>query len=123
LLLLRVVLGLTALYRSWDGFVISGGIVAAGLPVMGVLLGLAGMALFAGLGTRPAALLAGIVLMSEMLWVGPGRRGHSMDQFLTIMLSESMAFAIALLGPGAFSIDSRKWGRREIVITPSQRKS
>jgi uncharacterized membrane protein YphA (DoxX/SURF4 family) len=32
-----------------------------------------------------------------------------------------MAAAIALLGPGAFSLDARLFGRREIVIPPSSR--
>ena len=33
------------------------------------------------------------------------------------------AVALALLGPGAFSIDGRLFGRREIVIPPSTRRS
>jgi uncharacterized membrane protein YphA (DoxX/SURF4 family) len=32
-----------------------------------------------------------------------------------------MAAAIALLGPGAFSLDARLFGRHEIVIPPSSR--
>lgn len=32
-----------------------------------------------------------------------------------------MAIVIAVLGPGAFSLDSRMFGRREIVIPPSVR--
>jgi hypothetical protein len=32
------------------------------------------------------------------------------------------AVALALLGPGAFSLDGRLFGRREIVIPPSSRK-
>jgi uncharacterized membrane protein YphA (DoxX/SURF4 family) len=32
-----------------------------------------------------------------------------------------MAAAIALLGPGAFSLDARLFGRREIVIPPASR--
>jgi hypothetical protein len=31
------------------------------------------------------------------------------------------AAALALLGPGAFSLDGRLFGRREIVIPPSSR--
>jgi len=30
--------------------------------------------------------------------------------------------ALALLGPGAFSLDGRLFGRREIVIPPSSRQ-
>ena len=32
-----------------------------------------------------------------------------------------MAISLALIGPGALSIDSRRFGRREIVIPPSVR--
>ena len=32
-----------------------------------------------------------------------------------------MAAAIALLGPGAFSLDARLFGRHEVVIPPSSR--
>ncbi|HEX3543577.1 MAG TPA: hypothetical protein VHT31_03545 [Candidatus Acidoferrum sp.] len=33
-----------------------------------------------------------------------------------------MAAAIALLGPGAFSLDARLFGRREILIPPPSRE-
>jgi hypothetical protein len=32
-----------------------------------------------------------------------------------------MAVAVALMGPGAFSLDARLFGRREIVIPPLHR--
>jgi uncharacterized membrane protein YphA (DoxX/SURF4 family) len=37
-----------------------------------------------------------------------------------IVLASLNAFAIALLGPGAYSIDARLFGRRVIVISPVQ---
>jgi putative oxidoreductase len=86
-----------------------------------VLLLLLGMALFAGLGTRLASVLLFVVLAGEIFWSRPG--APSLDQLLPILLSESMAVGLALLGPGAFSIDARRFGRREIVIAPSQDKS
>jgi len=36
-----------------------------------------------------------------------------------IALSSLNAAAIALLGPGAYSLDARLFGRREIVFSPS----
>jgi uncharacterized membrane protein YphA (DoxX/SURF4 family) len=35
-----------------------------------------------------------------------------------LILIALMAVAVALLGPGAFSLDARLFGRREIVIPP-----
>jgi uncharacterized membrane protein YphA (DoxX/SURF4 family) len=119
LLLLRVALGLTAFYKGWDAFVTLGGIVAD-LEVIGVLSLLTSMALFAGLWTRFASVLLFVVLPAEMFLARPG--APSLDQLLPTLLSESMAIGLALLGPGAFSIDARRFGRREIVIAPGRRK-
>jgi putative oxidoreductase len=119
LLLLRVALAFTAIYKGWDDFLRSGRAVG-GFEVMGVLLLLIGMALFAGLGTRLASVLLFVVLAGEVFWSRPG--APSLDQLLPILLSESMSVGLALLGPGAFSIDARRFGRREIVIAPSQDK-
>ncbi len=41
------------------------------------------------------------------------------DAKLPIILAASMLIAIMLLGPGAFSIDARMYGRREIIIPRS----
>jgi uncharacterized membrane protein YphA (DoxX/SURF4 family) len=35
------------------------------------------------------------------------------------ILATTIAVSIALLGPGAFSVDARLFGRREIIIPPS----
>jgi hypothetical protein len=38
-------------------------------------------------------------------------------------LVTSAAAAVVLLGPGAFSVDARLFGRREIVIAPDRHAS
>jgi hypothetical protein len=38
------------------------------------------------------------------------------DSRLSIALGAAMLVAIAVLGPGALSIDARMFGRREIII-------
>jgi uncharacterized membrane protein YphA (DoxX/SURF4 family) len=87
---------------------------------MGPLLLLTGMALFAGLWTRLASVLLFVVLAGETIFARPDLR--SLDQLLPVLLSESMSLGLALLGPGALSIDARRFGRREIVIAPSHRR-
>jgi hypothetical protein len=40
------------------------------------------------------------------------------DSLLAIVLAATMLIGIILLGPGAFSLDARVFGRREIIIPP-----
>jgi uncharacterized membrane protein YphA (DoxX/SURF4 family) len=40
------------------------------------------------------------------------------DAKLAILFVVIMATAVGFLGPGAFSVDSRLFGRREIIIPP-----
>jgi hypothetical protein len=57
----------------------------------------------------PFACAACIVIELSTLW--PGRSGEPFH----ILLAVSLAIVLALLGPGAFSIDARLFGRRRIV--------
>jgi uncharacterized membrane protein YphA (DoxX/SURF4 family) len=49
-----------------------------------------------------------------------------MPSLFDTRLGEALAcanlLAVLLLGPGAFSVDARLFGRREIIIPPSKRK-
>ena len=40
------------------------------------------------------------------------------DARLSLILLMAMTVAIFLLGPGAYSLDARLFGRREIIIPP-----
>ena len=75
--------------------------------VAGLLAIMAGAAILIGFLAPLAALLAGFVFIGnpDVLGGGPA------TIFLIVM-----AAAVFLLGPGAWSLDARLFGRREIVI-------
>jgi uncharacterized membrane protein YphA (DoxX/SURF4 family) len=105
LLLLRAVLGVGA---------ISSGVADLGTgPLLGVLDIVVGSLLLAGFLTPVAAILLGLaalnIAFSEEKWT-------PVSVFI-------VALATALLGPGAFSIDARLFGRREIIIPVVRRES
>lgn len=51
----------------------------------------------------------------------PAPNPHLLDSWLVTVLVVVMAASIVFLGPGAFSLDSRLFGRREIFIPPAPR--
>ncbi len=113
LLLLRVGCGVVLIIQGATTF--SG---EHELLTLAVALGLivTGLLLLIGFLTRFAAILAAIVdVISALSWMpnsGPGPLNDSM----TALLSAVMAIAVICLGAGAFSLDSRLFGRREIII-------
>jgi uncharacterized membrane protein YphA (DoxX/SURF4 family) len=68
----------------------------------------AGLLLIFGLWTS----VAGVVLAISELWIA---FSHSHDPWLSVMLA-SLGVALALLGPGAWSIDARRFGWKRIEI-------
>jgi uncharacterized membrane protein YphA (DoxX/SURF4 family) len=82
-----------------------------GLPqtaIAHVLAAGAGMLLLAGLWTP----ISGAVLALVELWIGLSPGG---DPWVPIVLG-SLGAALALIGPGAWSLDARFFGRRRIDI-------
>ena len=77
-----------------------------------------GICLVIGFMTPPASLLVGLcVLAISFSWV-PAPPFASLGVTLVSFLMVVTAMGIALLGPGAFSVDGHFFGRREIVIPP-----
>ena len=75
-----------------------------------------------GFMTPLASLLVGFsVLGIALAWL-PAPPLASVGVSLVVLIMVVMAAGIALLGPGAFSVDGHLFGRREIVIPPRQRE-
>jgi len=113
LLLLRGALGVLLLAHAgwqWSADPASPiGVILGGIAVV------AGILLLAGFMTPIAAALA--ILAFATAWTGSTASQASFPQAkLLATLRIVFATAVALLGPGAFSIDARLFGLREIII-------
>ncbi|HEY6330300.1 MAG TPA: hypothetical protein VI756_13255 [Blastocatellia bacterium] len=101
---------------------ISSGPVAVWTSIVGLVAVLGGLLLIIGFLTPVAAILAGLGAIGiELLWGAAPLSGSG--GWLSTGLVVIMAASVVLLGPGAFSIDARLFGRREIIIPPASRSS
>lgn len=110
-------LAVVAFCDGW-GYLTRGGSVSVEFLACGLLWGVIGLALILGLHTRVFSLAFGIWILFESIWQWHIADSEHSRQLLLILLPASVALAIALLGPGAASLDARRFGRREIVIAP-----
>jgi hypothetical protein len=107
LLILRIALSVTTLVRSAAYLSESGG--AAFLHWLpGFFMIAPAVFVLIGFLTPPSA---AIVFTGGMLAAVLGQTSTAVEIYGTVL-----AAAIALLGPGAFSVDARLFGRREIII-------
>jgi len=98
---LRLTAALAAFHYAATGL-------AAGQPwFTTVIEGIAGVLLCAGLWTP----IAGAVLAAVLVWSLFAANG---DPWTQILLA-TMGAALALLGPGAWSIDARLFGRKRLI--------
>lgn len=104
LLLQRLVLGTALIYH---GVALLGGIPAPG-PVMPQVIGSAlGLLILAGLWTPAAGALVAIV----QVWIVLTGTG---DESVAVILA-ALGGTLAMIGPGAWSIDARLFGRKHIA--------
>lgn len=115
-MLLRVGAALPLVY-----FGVAGTAVGLGQPA-GVVLRLAaiagGLLLLVGLWTP----VAGIVVAIDELWIAFSMPSpHQDDKWLPIVLAV-LAAGVAMLGPGAWSIDARLFGRKRFQVNGRDRR-
>jgi uncharacterized membrane protein YphA (DoxX/SURF4 family) len=120
LLLLRAAVGFAA--TAGGIFYLSGpSNPSSGTWLLGLVLIAGGAALAAGFLTPFAALFVGLCFLGIALAWFPAPSWSLHDARTVAIGMIITAAALALLGPGAFSLDGRLFGRREIVIPPSSR--
>lgn len=79
--------------------------------------------IIAGYRTRVAAVAATVAIVAGMISCTGGPGLEILDTRTTEVFAILMAAAVACVGPGAFSLDSRLFGRREIVIPKSPHRN
>jgi hypothetical protein len=80
-----------------------------------------GGALLIGILTPVAGILVGLGSIAVGLSWFPAAAQNLLDKPLTIGFIAIMAAAIVFLGSGAYSLDARLFGRREIIIPQASR--
>ncbi len=116
LLLFRAVLSATLLLEARSCLIAGGGPSTAGLVGLAALV-LAAM-LLVGFLTPLAGLLAAMGCAFLALSGGAAAAPVILDSRQAAVFAVTMLIGIVVLGPGAFSVDARLFGRREIIIPP-----
>ena len=104
ILLLRVLAGFGLIYR---GIAVMTGAPSAASFVLPLIGAAAGLLILGGLWTPVVGLLGGAVEVS-VAFTDPG------TQSLAIMLAV-LSVSLAMIGPGAWSIDARLYGRKQLL--------
>ena len=68
----------------------------------------------------PLGVLAGLLAVGLALSWPPLGTPVFLNELFAALLAVIAAIAVFLLGPGAFSLDARLFGRREISIPPTR---
>jgi hypothetical protein len=76
-----------------------------------------------GYHTRVLGVASAAAIVAGILFSSTGQSHHLLDIRTGLVLASVIAVAVACLGPGAFSVDSRLFGHREIVIPKTPHKT
>lgn len=84
--------------------------------IIGAMTILCGISLAIGFLTPLAGtVIGGVVTATGAHWL-PCPSGGPLESRLPMLLTLIMAVSVLILGPGAYSVDARLFGRREIII-------
>jgi len=120
LLLLRVVVS-TTLVGHGILCVLSSERITPVVSLSTTLLLLSGVCVLIGFLTPILSLLAGLECLGIASSWSPFQLISPFESKLALIPIVAIAAAIAFLGPGAFSLDARLFGWKEIVIPPASR--
>jgi uncharacterized membrane protein YphA (DoxX/SURF4 family) len=117
LLLLRLAIGAVAIVLGIS-CITSANHRAASVWFVGAILAASGTALIVGFITVVASILLGLCVVGiAFSWIPAPPLGALGAPLLGLLIG-IVALGLALMGPGAFSVDGYLFGRREIVIPP-----
>jgi uncharacterized membrane protein YphA (DoxX/SURF4 family) len=83
----------------------------------------AGGLLLIGFLTPIVGAVVGVATVAVAFSVLPGCTPNVFDSKPAVVFALTMLLTLIGLGPGAFSVDARVFGRREIIIPPPAHKS
>ncbi len=116
--LLRVLVGVSAVVNGFAD--LSGGAtISLVLWPAGMITVLAGACLIAGFLTTVFGAVIAVDVAAATFFRLPSSSSHGVAGLPPATALLVLAIVVALLGPGAYSVDARLFGMREIVITRS----
>ena len=110
LLLLRLFTGVALIHSGIIRTIEGPPLVTGAFQILGIV---AGVILMAGLFTPVAGVLAAIT----QVWIGVSQISTHLGDPWSAMAQATLAAGLAMIGPGAWSIDARRFGRKRITLS------